>query len=203
MADATTPPGGRKTLTLVLLAVVILLIIYLAYRCSKSRVTPPTVEPTPVVAEATATVVATERPAATPTPVPAAACVPPSPTPPPDCKESIVTIGPDAATVVPEYVCIGATNGVRWRSWDNMSRLTIYFPTSGFPEGLNKNVAPFPDMSRRTANGKDDWVFNHPDKATTYSGKPNAIGSAGQKYCFKYDQELNDVRKDGRIIIQR
>ena len=103
----------------------------------------------------------------------------------------------------PEYACVWPDELVRWRSWDGQSPLKIYFPTSGFPDGISKDVAPFPDMTRVTSGKKDDWVFVHTEKATTYAPRPNSIGSAGQKYCFKYDQELNGVRKDGRIIIQR
>jgi hypothetical protein len=198
------PPEGRKTLTLVLLAIVLLLIIYLAYRCSKQPVGPPAVEPTPAVTEAMVTAEPTARPAATPTPtLGIAACLPPAPTPLPECKSWTVLVGPDPAVVRPDIVCVGPNNTMRWTSWDNETALRIYFPTSGFPNGISHDTMPFPDMTRVQANGKDDWVFKYPSKATTFGGKPNSLGSAGQRYCFKYDQELNGVRKDGRIIIQR
>jgi hypothetical protein len=180
---------------LVLGALVLLAIVYLFRSCPARTTPPPVPEATPIVAEATATAVA---PAASPTPV-AVPTVSGADVP---CQDSVILIGPDAATVRPEIACVGTTNWVRWRSWDGQSPLTIYFPTSGYPEGISKNVAPFPDMSRRTAGGKDDWVFNHPQKSTTYAERPNAIGSAGRRYTFKYDQELNGVRVDGRIIIQ-
>ena len=203
-STAPPPPAQRKTLTLVVLAIVLLVIIYLAYRCSKQPVGPPTVEPTPAVAEGTVTAEPSAAAAPTPTPTPSiAACLPPAPTPPPECKSWTVTIGPDPSVVRPEFICIGPSDTARWVSWDNATALTIYFPTSGFPEGLSPETMPFPDMKRVQLNGKDDWVFQHPGKTSTTSGKPNSIGSSGQKYCFKYDQELNGVRKDGRMIIQR
>jgi hypothetical protein len=187
-------------MTLVLLAIVLLLVIYLVYRCGRTPAAPPAVEPTPALAETTVTAEPTMPAAPSPTPTPSiAACLPPAPTPIPVCENTVILIGPDAATVKPEFACVGPTNWVRWRSWDGQSRLKIYFPTSGFPEGISKEVSPFPDMTLV----KGDWVFNHSDKSTTYAEKPNTIGSAGQKYCFKYDQELNGVRRDGRIIIQR
>jgi hypothetical protein len=205
MADASPPPPlpaeGRKTLTWVILAIVLLLVIYLVYRCGKTPVPPPDVEPTPAVTEVvTGIPTVPAAPTATRTPMSAiAACLPPAPTPTPRCENTVILIGPDAATVNPEYACVGPENWVRWRAWDGQSRLKIYFPKSGFPEGLNQGVSPFPDMTLV----KDDWVFNHTEKSTTYAPKPSVFGSAGQKYCFKYDQELNGVRKDGRIIIQR
>ncbi len=196
MADAPNPPSGSRTGLLLVLAALLVLIIFLVVRSCPPKEAPPAGPAgTPVIAEATATAVPS---AATPTrPV-----LMPEGTPVP-CGDAVVVIGPDAATVRPETVCVGASNWVRWRSWDGQSPLTIYFPTSGFPDGISRDIAPFPDMSRRTANGKDDWVFNHPQKSTTYAERPNSIGSPNTAYLFKYDQELNGVRKDGRIIIQR
>ena len=69
MADAAPPPlPKRNTLTLVLLALAVLLIIYFVYRFSTRPAMPPTLEPTPAVAEVTATAIPTAPLAPTPTP---------------------------------------------------------------------------------------------------------------------------------------
>ena len=197
----TNPPkpssGSRTGLLIALAAILILLIFWLVRSCRAQDRAARVAEETPVVPEVTVTLIPPAGPTATPRPAP-------TPTSPPvACQDSVVLIGPDAGTVRPETVCVGPSNWVRWTAWDNQSPLTIYFPTSGFPNGISQNVAPFPDMTRRTGGGKDDWVFNHPQKSTTYAERPNSIGSPNGRYVFKYDQELNGVRKDARIIIQR
>ena len=206
MADPATPPaGGRKALPLLLIALIGLLLAYLIYRNSATKTpAPPVEEPgiTPVFVEATPTA----RPA---TPVPTApvtsACMP-SPAEMPECKSWVVMVGPDASTLSADPICVGSANTVRWTAWDTLSPLKIYFPTSGFPAGTRYDVAPFADMrrDRDETSKKDEWVFQHPDRSTVNAGVPNpAFGVPGRSYCFKYDQEINGRRVDGRMIIQR
>ena len=213
MADpGTQQPGGKKkTFPLWLLILVILLIGYLFYRgCTPQTPPAPEQATTSTVPEATATATAVEKKptvqAAAPAPVntPVPTCPPAGS--PPECKNWIVLVGPDPGTVRPDIFCIGPTNTATWTSWDYKAPLKIYFPTSGFPSSVSRDTSPFLDMTRVTvaATGQDEWVFNHPSKETTRAGKPNpAFGVAGQRYCLKYDQEVNGQRADGRIIIQK
>lgn len=211
MADpGTQQPGDKKkTFPLWLLVLVILLIGYLFYRGCAPQ-TPPAPEPatTSTVPEAPATATAVEaKPAvqaAAPAPAPVPTCPPAGS--PPECKDWIVLVGPDPATVRPDIFCIGPTNTATWTSWDYKAPLKIYFPTSGFPSGVSRDTSPFLDMTRVTVatTGQDEWVFTHPGKETTRAGRANpAFGAAGQRYCLKYDQEVNGQRADGRIIIQK
>ncbi len=213
MADpGTQQPGSKKrAFPLWLLVLVLLLIVYLFYRGCAPKSPPATEETTtPTAAAVEPTTVETK-----PTVREAAAPLPPvnTPTPtcppagsPPECKDWIALVGSDAGTVRPDIFCIGPTNTATWTSWDYKAPLTIYFPTKGFPPGAPYDKAPFPDMTRKQdpATGKDEWIFNHPGKETTRAGKANpGFGLPGQRYCFKYEQELNGQRADARIIIQK
>ena len=195
MANANPPPGGRKTLTLVILAIVLLLIVYLAYRCATGRGAPPVVEPTPAVAEVTATAVAAE---ASPTAIPE-----PTPTwPPATCQNWIVEVGPNPEDLSHDPICLGPQNWVRWKARTGSTGLRIFFPASGFPSSTGADIAPFLGMHRDTSGGKDEWVFNSVSDPI-YSGPPNPeFGKPGQRYHIKYWQSINGRTTDGRIIIQ-
>lgn len=196
-STAPPPPAQRKTMTLVILAILLLLIIYLAYRCSKQPVGPPTVEPTPV--EATVT----EAPV-TPVVSPMVTVVPPTPTwPPAQCQNWLVEVGPEPDDLSHDPICVGAQNSIRWKAKTGSTGLRIFFPASGFPSSTGADVAPFLGMHRDTSGGKDEWVFNNVSEPI-YSGTPNPeFGKPGQKYAIKYWQSINGKTADGRIIIQR
>jgi len=205
MADPGNPQtDGRKVLPWLLVVLVALLLAYLIYRSTATRTPPQAGEPgtTPVAAEATPTV----RPVTPVATLPAAPVCMPSPSEMPLCQNWVVLVGPGGKLEEgKEVICIGSQNWVRWRASDGVSRIKIYFPVKGFPEGLSHSVSPFPGMQRvqDATSNKDEWVFINQDKSTTYTGTPNAVGSSGQRYCFKYDQEFEGTRIDGRMIIQR
>jgi hypothetical protein len=200
MADpGTTPPGGKKTFPLWLLALVILLVGYFIYRSFATRTPPPTEPPpTPVVVLETPTSPPVIPTAAPPTPTVTQVVEVP-------CQDWIVMVGPDPATLNHDPVCIGPSNHIVWTVASGGGSLKIFFPVSGYPKGLNPNIPPFAQMKRATAGGKDDWVFKYPGATSTQSGPPNTTlpGPPGTRWVFKYDQQIGDKRADGQMIIKK
>lgn len=198
MTSSSNPPSqGRKLWLLVLIAVV-LLIGYLLYRSSRTpKLTPaePGVTPPPVAVE-------------TPTPViPIATAVPPALTPtwPPVAQgDWIVEVGPQPDQLSKDPIFVGRNNWVRWKPARDGDKITIFFPSSGFPSSVGADVAPFPGMHRVPATGTTfQWEFNNVS-LPIYSGPPNsAFGKPGVKYYIKYWQSVNGTSADGRMIIQR
>jgi hypothetical protein len=213
MTNSTTPnSGGRKFLPLVLILVALVVAFVLLRSCRKPvpSTTEPGITPPPVAVASPTQREPTVTAVMAPSPTTQGCGALPDPLPP--CKDWLVTVGPDPATLTAdgksaEWICLRSNNVVRWRMAEGSTGLKIFFPTSGFPQGVEKSVSPFGYMTRIQipANGptpaKDEWVFNNVS-LPIFSGQPNSALGSGQK-CFKYWQTINGQTADGRIIIQR
>ena len=120
-----------------------------------------------------------------------------STTPPAPTVDQFVYVGPSATNVNPPSATIQATGHVFWKTTPAGQKLNIVFPTSGFPPGVS--VPPFQGM---LASGNDFNAACSGDSCASGNVNPNLPRSPGNSLTYKYDQVLNGVRADGRIIIQ-
>jgi hypothetical protein len=111
--------------------------------------------------------------------------------------DQFVYVGPKATDVNPPSPTILWTGHVFWKTTPTGHRLKIVFPTSGFPPGIT--LPPFQAM---LANGNEYDAACSGDSCASGNVNSAIKVPAGTRLTYKYDQILDDVRADGRIIIQ-
>jgi hypothetical protein len=121
-----------------------------------------------------------------------------SSTAPAPTVDQFVYVGPKATDVNPPSPTIQLTGHVFWKTNPAGHRLAIVFPTSGFPSGIT--VPPFQAMM---ANGNEYNAACSGDSCASGNVNPDLPKyPPGTVKTYKYDQVLDGVRADGRIIIQ-
>ncbi len=95
---------------------------------------------------------------------------------------------------------------VTWRTLDGSHTLRIFFPVKGF--GPPGSPEPFQNMKKVKGKKGDEWVFishfsANVELSTAINTALKTAVDAGGKFTYTYDQELDDERADGRIIIQK
>ena len=95
---------------------------------------------------------------------------------------------------------------VTWRTLEGSHTLRIFFPVAGFDPP--DSPEPFQNMKKVKGKKGDEWVFiahfsANVELSTLINKALKTPVDAGAKFTYTYDQELDDERADGRIIIQK
>jgi hypothetical protein len=106
-----------------------------------------------------------------------------------------VWVGPGACNVQPLTVTIGPWDHIIWRAKSSSNTLLIVFPRNKFPAGVS--TPPFENM---LVSGNNFSVSCSKDMCT--SGPVSQALPHTGSYEYRYNQILNGVSCDGRMIIK-